>query len=213
MRRQISTGAALVTAGLALWLGHCGTAGAQGAFNKFPTPPKVNTSPFPKVQVPLFTHNNPGINNNLAQPGAGGIGNPTATGPMYQGFNNPLSSPFQQSPFGPFSQFGPNNQFSPYNQFSPFNQFNPYADYFGYNRPYSVFNNPYWYNSPIVSQYGYYGNPWGPYPFNPMGGYQFGPWMSNPYNPWAMYPPNPFLQQGPLNASGVGAPNPANILK
>jgi hypothetical protein len=65
----------------------------------------------------------------------------------------------------------------------------------------------------VVSQYGYYGNPWGPYPFHPAAGYQFGPWMTNPYNPWALYPPNPFQQQGPFNAIGAGAPNPANILK
>jgi hypothetical protein len=202
--------AALLVAGFAGELVAPGAAQAQAPFKKpqkpnfnFDTPlPNLNPMNGPQVQNPQLQNlqlQNPQLpfnpfSNPFAANGAPFQNNfpynPALAGPGFNGFNNPFNTGFG------------------------FNAYNPMLDYLMYNNNVmSPFNNPYWYSSPVVSQYGYYGNPWGPYPFHPLYGYQFGPWMNNPYNQFGQYPPNPFLKQGPFNANGVGFGNPANLLK
>jgi hypothetical protein len=156
------------------------------------------------------------FNSNMGSP----FNNPFNAGfnnPYNPGFNNPYNAGFNGG-FNPNLLTAPN---SPYNPLSPVNQIltGMYNDYLAFNGPGAVFNNPFlaYAYAPIVSQYGYYGNPWSPYP-PPMGGYgvpmgyQFGPWLQNtPNNPWNQLNNNQFLQQGPFKAN-VG-PDPANIFK
>ncbi len=179
-------------------------AGAAGPLYGQPSPANSgSTLPGFNGQPPFNPQANPGMNTPWGNPGMSGNNSP------FNFNNNPLTAPN-----------------SPYNPFNPINQYmtGMYNDFLYYNGPGAVFNNPYMAYSPVVSQFGYYGNAWGAYPPNlgnpwagyngPPVGYQFGPWtQTNPQaNAWNQLFSTPFNQQGPFKVSGIGT-DPANIFK
>ncbi len=196
-----------------------GTAAAQ-FYKKLAVKPQVSPPPFTPPA-------------NTGSPSNTGLYGPPASNP----FNNGIPNQFYNGYYNPYVNL---NQYNPYaspylnGTVNPF-LYNPYAlGLYTYNPSpvspilqwqmgqlanYLTLNgagaNPYL-SAPVVSQFGYYGNPWGQYPqlgVNPYAAYQFGPWMQNaPNGMFDQGAPNIFNQQGPFKAGNIG-PDPANLFK
>jgi hypothetical protein len=189
--------------------------------NPFTTPAKgtLNNNQMPTAGIP-------GIGNPFGSfPGTGFNNTPFGTGinsPIGAGLNSASSIGLNPNTTGLSNFYAAQmqNSLSPFNPITQYQmgQLNDYM-YFGGAGAYPYGPPPYGPYSygpyaPIVSQFGYYGNPWSPYPpYAPYVGYQFGPWMTGgPRFPWDLYPQNPFNQQNAAKPA-LGGPDPVNILK